>query len=246
MEYRIEEILSRSLENWITIIGISAFGKDSLTKLDKYQSTDKNHCKSTHIHILSENDIINITEEIISRTSLLIMVADLNDSLSKKIIPEIAEKFKDKIIIGFFAGDNYNYELRGETASIVNLEDTNINNSYWALRFIPDLYTVSSMIGMDFNDLKRAISEVKNFKFKMHDFSKDQVTNKTFLDSFDISECKIVIFAVYAAFSSFEMKTFQEIRNFIIDNTNEATMHLSSVLPIESNSEKIKLAMLFG
>ena len=236
--------MGKIFENYITVIGVSEFGENISKKLIEYQNSVKNDFLSNYLYISSKNEVEKITDDLVSNSELIMIVADLENSFSRDIVSQIADSFSGKFVIGFFNKYKEDYKLTENIVSIVNLAEGNHYDSYYALRLIPDLLTTSHIRAIFFEDLKRVFLMSKLFRLKVKEFSQNPAEGNLFLEDIDLSESSSLLFGTYGD-SKLHIETVSKIEKQITDTIGNNILCLSSVFITEDINNKIKLVIFY-
>ena len=242
------EVFHHCQRNDITIIGIGDFGKVVLCKLIKYHKleSDKNF-RSNYVHIsqLDYENMINcekITDGIVLDTYFVLIVGDINDPSCLKIAKKLTNTFKEKFIVGFFAGIDNNFNILGIDA-MVQLNG-NSEKAFLALRLLPDIYTRCNPIGVDPHDIVSILKLGRNFKLLDIDVKKSRLSTN---EKIHIKEATGGggIFAVYGD-RDLHMAWVDSIEKAISNDENGGGCYVFTPIIRPSKYDELKTVLLYS
>lgn len=181
-------MINEDYENYIAIINISDFCELGYASL--------NNTKSNDIFNISSQDDIDKLNTDFSKYELIIITADLDDKNSYNLISKFLELVKNNLILGFFKNYNNKFDFNNRFNNIVDLSGLIFYELFYILKLIPDMLTIPTLVGIDFEDFKKVLNISKIFKPKVIEFSNNQINDDLF-NKVNLSKSNSYLFCIY-------------------------------------------------
>lgn len=222
----------------ILVIGISAYGAGLINRLQKYQDSVEEEFGCTFITITDEYDAESIPKTLYEKNNLILIVAK-EDQFSIKEITKVLRALNgdNQVIVGFLNGFlqcNFGAKLTNRVNLTENSED-----AYRALRLLPDILSLQTMISIDFDDLQTVVSRTKFFNVAV-----EEVRNMVYPSDVDLSHSESIIFCVYGD-EKLDMETIDEAALQICNRADGDSTLLYASNPIEPRFTQPRIVMLY-
>lgn len=222
----------------VLVIGISTFGAGLINKLQRYQDGAEKDFGCTFVTITDEYNAESLPKILCGESDLILIVAK-EDQFSAREIAKVINAFdrKDQLIVGFFNGF-LQYNFGAKLTNRVNIGE-NSEDVYRALRLLPDILSLQSMISIDFADIKTVVSRMKFFNVAV-----EEVRNMMYPSDVDLSRSESIIFCVYGD-EKLDMEIVDDAAGQICDRAGGDSIMLYSANNIEPRFTKPKVVILY-
>lgn len=223
----------------IAVIGVSLFGENLIKLLQKYQDSLDEDLRLTSLNISDVHDVEHLRKSFYQQSDLIMIIAK-KDEFSEKIIMKIMDflKVEDQLIIGFLNGFE-KCDFSSKLANTVNLTD-NIDDSYRALRILPDLLCLTSCIAIEFGTISSSLMR----KTPLRAVVREVVNGKIDLSNVDLSQAESIIFDVYGD-RKISMNIVDDVYRQIADHDKNTATIVFGITPREPIGEIPRVVMLY-
>lgn len=222
----------------ISVISMSTFGENLAKKLQYYQDDIEEDFRCTFLNISNSYEVEYLPKTFCERSDLILIVAQ-EDQFSTKEVTKVLNAFngKDQLVIGFlngFQGHDFGTKLTNRVNFTGNVEDF-----YEALRLLPDMISLPSMISLDFADIKTLVSVPKSFNVK-----NKAVCDEIDFSDIDLSHSESIIFCVYGD-DEMEMETIDNAALQITNHSNDEATVIFGANVREPRATKPRVVILY-